>query len=97
MEAVLVMIIFILVMAIIISLHKVKELSLQEKLRNLVAWSVSQDDHVRCNIPLFSYVANTQIDLDIPKEYRISGDDGWGFVKEILVEYQSDLIQSFFS
>lgn len=97
MEAVLVMIIFILVMAIIISLHKVKELSLQEKLRDLVAWSVSQDDHIRCNIPLFSYVANAQINLDIPKEYRISGDEGWGFVKEILAEYQTDLIQSFFS
>lgn len=97
MEAALVMIIFILVMAIIISLHKLKELSLQEKLRDLVAWSVSKDNPIRCNIPLFSYVANAQIDLDLPKEYRISGDEGWGYVKEILSEYQKDLTQSFFS
>lgn len=93
MEAALVMIICILVMVIIVALRRIKELSSQLKMRDLVSWSVSKGDHIRCNLPLFSYIANAQIHLNIPQEYRISGDEEWGYAKDILLEYQKDLSQ----
>lgn len=77
----------------VIAVGKWRELSRQQELKDLVAWSVVSGD----GIPLWAEVSNAQIKLGIQKDYCIFGDDEWEFVKEILQEYRKNLTQSYFN
>lgn len=85
-------IISIFLLAAIVAFSKWRELSQERELRHLVSWSVIGGG----GIPLWAEVSNAQIGLNLTKEYRISGDDEWQFVKEILDEYKQDLMKSYF-
>ena len=49
------------------------------------------------SLPLYSYIANAQIKLNIPSEYKIGGTNEWDIVKNILTEFQKELIQDYFN
>ena len=83
-----------------IAFSKWCELSRNRKLRDLVSWCVVKEKYGELlvhahDLPLWAYIKNAQI-KSLAKEYHISGDEEWAFVKEILEEYQRDLIQSYF-
>ncbi len=67
-----------------------------KSLKKLVAWSVTEDNHIRCNLPLSSYIVKAQNKLSIPCEYRISGKTETWYMEEILAMYQKDLSQAYF-
>ena len=96
MEELLAPIIFILVFVFIFLFLKLREFYRDRSLRYLVGWSVSTDNHIRCNISLSAYILNAQIKLSLPQEHRISGSVETDYMKEILAEYQRDLSQSYF-
>lgn len=80
---------------------KLRELHKVNSIRNLVAWSVvrSRPNELLIyahDLPLWSYISNAQIGFNLPHKYRITGDEEWGYAKEILEEYQKDLTQSYF-
>lgn len=80
----------------IIAFEKWHKYSQEQQLRDLIAWSVSADNHSRCNLSLSEYIGNAQIKLSLPQECRISGSVEMDYMKEILTEYQKDLSQSYF-
>jgi hypothetical protein len=85
----------------IIAFTKWRELTKERELRNLVSWSTvrSRPNELLIHahdLPLWSYISNSQIELKLPQDYRIGGDDEWAYTKEILEEYQKDLTQSYF-
>ena len=101
MEYPLAYILAIFILAAIVAFSKWRELSKEIKLRDLVSWSVVRTKPYELlvhahDLPLWSYISNAQIKFKLPQEYRISGDDEWDYAKEILEEYQKDLIQSYF-
>ena len=91
MESFLAMLLCIFIFVAIIAFRKWHEYLMAQKLRDLVSWIVHAHD-----LPLWSYISNAQITLQLTQEYRITGDDGWEFAKKILEEYQKDLTQSYF-
>ena len=95
MEAAIAMLLIIFIFVAIIAFGKWHELTQDRKLRELVAWSVSTDNHNRCNLPLYAFIGNAQIKLSLPQKYRISGDVERDYTNEIITEYQKDLIQSY--
>ena len=96
MEELLAPIIFILVLVFIFLFSKLREFYRDRSLRELVAWSVSTDDHIRCNLSLSNYIVKAQIKLNLPKECCIVGDEEWAIAKEIIDKYKKDLMQSYF-
>lgn len=96
MEELLAPIIIILVFVFIFLFSKLREFYRDRSLRELVAWSVSTDDHIRCNLSLSNYIVNAQIKLSLPQEHRVLGSVETDYMKEILAEYQRDLSQSYF-
>lgn len=76
----------------IIAFEKWHEYSQSKKMKDLVAWSLTGGD----GIPLWAELSNAQINLHIPQEYCISGDQEWSLVKGILEEYKKHLTLSYF-
>jgi hypothetical protein len=97
MEKLLAPIITILVFAFIFLLSKLMEFYRDRSLRELVAWSVSTDNHARCNLSLSEYIIKTQNKLSLPQEHRVSGSAEIDYMKAILTEYQRYLTQSYFN
>ena len=88
--------IFLMVFVFIFLFSKLREFYRDKSLRELVAWSVSSDDHIRCNLSLSDYIVKAQIRLSLPQEHRVSGSVEMDYMKEILTEYQRDLSQTYF-
>lgn len=88
----------ILIFAIICMADKLKKFYQEKKIKNWVSWvvvyntlAVSSHD-----MPLWMYIHNAQIKLGIDERYRISTDEEWKFAKEIIQEFQNNLMQSYF-
>ena len=97
MEDITTAVIFVAVILFGFLITKFIEYSLERKLKELVAWSVSDDpSECRYNGPLHIYISNAQNKLSLPQEYRICGDDEWDVIKEILKQYQKELTQDYF-
>lgn len=83
-----------------VAFEKWHQYSQAQQLKSLVAWSIIPDhpflDINGHEIPLWSYISNSQIQLNLPQEYRISGDNEWVWAKEIIDEYQNNLVLSYF-
>ncbi len=84
--------ILLLVVVFCFLFSKLREFYRVKSLRDLVAWSVTGGD----GIPLWAEISNAQIKLKLPKEYCVTGDDEWEYVREILAEYRKDLMLSYF-
>lgn len=97
MESVLAMLFIVFVVVAIIAFKKWHEASQERNLRDLVEWSTSSDNHIRCNLSLSAYVYNAQIKLFLPQEYRIAGDEERKTANELLEEYRKDLMQAYFA
>lgn len=97
MESVFAMLLIVFVFVAIIAFKKWHEASQERNLRDLVEWSISSDNHIRCNFSLSTYVYNAQIKLSLPQAYRISGDEERKILNEILEEYKKDLMQAYFA
>lgn len=85
----------------IVAFSKWRELSKERKLRDLVSWSVVRTKPYELlvhahDLPLWAYLKNAQIEFKLPDKYRITGDVEWGYAKEVIEEFQKDLIQSYF-
>ena len=85
-----------LVLVTVYAFYKLSAYSKECNFRDLVAWSVSEDNHIRANLSLSAYLSNAQIRLSIPREYCISGDIEAKFMHDIIAAYQKDLTNSFF-
>lgn len=72
-----------------------RKLKNTERLKELVTWSVFESDGARWNIPLWAHLKNAQIH-NVSEQYRITGDEEWEIVKEIIERYQKELTQSYF-
>lgn len=68
----------------------------EEKLKDLVAWIVCKDDHIRYNIPLWAHINDAQLHCNVPKKHRISWDEEREYVNEILSVFREHISQSFF-
>ena len=88
----------ILIFAIICMADKFRFYYREKKLKEFVSWIVVYNTPLvhSHDMPLWMYVHNAQVRLDIPEEYRISNDEEWRFVREIIQEFQNDLMQSYF-
>lgn len=87
---------FLLIIALICCVCKLIEFYKLNCFRELVAWCVTKNNNVyRCNLRLRDYIHNAQNDLQIPKEYKIQGEE-WDFVDQILKKYQEDLKEDYF-
>ena len=99
-EYILSCLLFVFILVAITAFEKWHEHSKAQKLRDLVSWSVIKSKpnellvHAH-DLPLWAYLKNAQLKY-LSQEYRISGDDEWQSVNEILEEYQKDLTQSYF-
>ena len=74
-----------------------RKLRTMEKLKEWVAWSVCESDGIRWNLPLWVQLKDAQIHSHIQDKYRITGEEEWESVKEIIKRYQKDLTQSYFN
>lgn len=84
-----------LVGVIYLLIKKIGELSREKELKKYVAWCVSNNSTIyRCSLDLWHYVYNAQ--NDITEEYRISSDEEWETVKEILRGFCQELTQDYF-
>ena len=91
----------ILIIITIIAITKWHDYSQERKLKELVSWCLIKEKPYELlmhahDLPLWAYISNAQINLQVSQKYRIEGDEEWGFVKEILEEYQKDLTRSYF-
>lgn len=97
--AVLLLSLSIFILFAVVAFEKWNEYSQRKQLHALVSWSIIADhpfgDISGHELPLWSYISNTQIRLNIPQEYRISSDIEWGWIKEIIDEYKKDLVLSY--
>lgn len=66
-----------------------------KKLKELIAWSVSEYDDIRGNLPLWAYFKNAQNHISIHDKYRISENE-WADAKGIITQYQKELTQLYF-
>lgn len=73
--------------------RKVKKM---ERLKESVAWSTNESDDIRWNIPLWGHFKNAQNRSNVSEKYRISGDEEWQAVKNIISRYQQELARSYF-
>lgn len=92
METVLAMLLSVFIFVAIIAFEKWYKYTQEQKLRDLVAWSVTGGN----GIPLWAEVSNAQNKLNLPKEYCITGDLDWDYAKEIIDEYKKGLMLSYF-
>ena len=99
MEGTLVPIIITLIIILICAFKKIKEYSDLRSLHNLVAWIVTSNkmDVYSHSLPLWAYIKNAQIELGVPEDYRISGEEQWDVVNSILVQFQKELVQNYFN
>ena len=73
---------------------KYRELYRHNELSVRVSWVVSDKKR---DMSLLKYVGNAQIHCEIEEQYRISTDEEWRFVKEILEEFKKDLSNNYFN
>lgn len=89
---------YVLILAIIFIIGKLREFYREKNIKELVSWIVV--DNTLCvrshDMPLWMYVHNAQNKPWVKEEYRISSDKEWGFAKEIIQEFQNDLMQAYF-
>lgn len=72
------------------------ETSREKKLKAVVAWCVTDNSNTfRCNLHLWEYISNAQIKLKLLQEYRISTEEEWDLVKEIIKGLQKDITQKY--
>jgi len=79
----------------IYALYKLRQYRQKENLRQLVAWCVSKDRHIRAELELWHYVSNAQLEF-VSEEYRISGESEWQYARQILQDYISNLTEAYF-
>ena len=94
----LVPVILTLVLALIFTISKLRELLSERKLRKLISWIMvsntqSSDSH---EFPLWAYLSNAQLKFKIKSEYCITGERDWEIVRKILKKFQEDTSQSYF-
>ena len=93
----LVSIIFFLILILLFFIPKYRQHRDQTSLYNLVSWCVTKDSSLyRCNLPLYSYIFNAQIDLDVPLQYRLSVSQDKAAVEELLTFFQNELSKNYF-
>ena len=91
----------ILILAIIGMADQLRKFYRDKKIKKWVSWVVVYDAPYSPSasghdMPIWMYIHNAQIKLNIQEEYRISSDEEWQFVKEIVQELQNNLMQSYF-
>ena len=70
----------------------------EKKLKEVVAWCATDNSNIfRCNLHLWEYISNAQIELNLLPEYRISTDEEWILAKDIIKGFQKDVTQKYFS
>ena len=73
------------------------ENSREKKLKAIVAWCATDNSNMfRCNLHLWEYISDAQIKLKLLQEYRISTEEEWDLVKEIITDFQKDITQKYF-
>ena len=72
---------------------KYRKLCRNNELSNRVSWVVSDKKR---DMSLWRYVSNAQIHCKITDEYRISTEEEWQYVREILEEFKNDLSSNYF-
>lgn len=82
-------VVIILVFVVIVMAFKMRELYREKQLHRWVSW-------IMVSNALWTYISDAQHELGINKEYRISYEQEWDIVKEILEEFQSYTAQSYF-
>lgn len=97
MEGIISALIFIFVCISVWAFTTWRKLKNTENLKEWVAWSVSESDGVRWNIPLWAHLKNAQLHSNISDEYRIASDEEWEYAKEVIVRYQKNLVKSYFN
>lgn len=71
---------------------------MKETLRALVAWCITENSNeYRCNLHLHEYISNAQYDGKILEDYRITDEAEWNITKEIIIYYQKDMTQMYFT
>lgn len=93
-------IIGILVFVLIGCISKLLQYMNAEQLRESVAWCVSSNNKMRCNLSLIDYIHNKQLQLSLPNEYRLTLQTSCSeeqFVNIILADYQRELSESYFA
>lgn len=93
--------VFVLILVVIFIVGKLREYYREKKIKELVSWiEVYDAPYSHCShghdMPLWMYIHNAQIKLNTQKEHRICNEEEWKFVKEIIQEFQNDLMQSYF-
>lgn len=72
---------------------KYRELRWKNELSEYVSWVVSDK---RRDMSLWRYVSNAQNHCKLAEQYRISTDEEWQYVREILEEFKKDLSSNYF-
>lgn len=88
----------ILIFTVICMADQLRKCHREKTLKKFVSWAVVYNSYLvySHDMPLWMYIHNAQIKLCIHKEYRISSDEEWRLAKEILQEFQTDLMQTYF-
>lgn len=73
-----------------------RKLKNTERLKECVGWSVHEDNSLRYNIPLWVHFRDAQLKECIQDQYRITSEEEWEEVKEIIAKYQKELANSYF-
>ena len=73
-----------------------RKLKNMENLKELVGWSVHEDNSLRYNIPLWVHFRDAQLKECIQDKYQITGEEEWEEVKDIIAKYQKELTNSYF-
>ena len=69
----------------------------EKKLRELIAWAATGDNNRSSYTwELVNAIRGAQCSDAIDAKYRISDDAEWKYVREIIEEYQKDLMRSYF-
>lgn len=77
---------------------KTKEYYKNKKVKELFAWIISENSaDFRCNLHLHNYIANAQNKCNLLQEHRVTSDEEWNTVKEILIEFQKDATIKYFT
>lgn len=73
-----------------------RNLKKMENLKECVGWSAHEDNSFRYNIPLWVHFRDAQLKGWIQDKYRITCEEEWEEVKEIIAKYQKELVNSYF-
>ena len=96
MEGLLSVFIFLFVCVSVWAFTTWRKLKKMESLKECVRWSAHEDNSLRYNIPLWVHFMDVQFKGCIQDKYRITSDEEWEEVKEIIAKYQKELVNSYF-